>query len=81
MDNKDIFKCIKIINETNIEYKIRNGKDYNIDNVIREMLKDERIFFKISKEKAYKILRVLEIENLDNVYEKLISEENIGQNL
>ena len=81
MDNKDIFKCIKIINETNIEYKIRNGKDYNIDNVIREILKDERIFFKISKEKAYKILRVLEIENLDNVYEKLISEENIGQNL
>ena len=33
---------------------------------------------KISKEKAYKILKVLEIENLDNVYEKLISEENFS---
>ncbi len=73
MDDRNIFKCIRIINETNIEHKIRNGQDYNIDNTIREMLKDEGLFFKISKEKAYKILKVLGIESIDEVYEKLIS--------
>lgn len=73
MEDKDIFKCIKLINETNIEYKKKKEKDYISDSAIQEMLKDEEIFFKISKEKAYKILDVLEINNIDEVYKKLIT--------
>lgn len=73
MEDRDIFKCIKLINETNIEYKKKNGKDYTSDSTIQEILKDEQIFFKISKEKAYKILNALEINNIDDVYKKLIT--------
>lgn len=73
MEDKDIFKCIKLINETNIEYKKKKEKDYISDSAIQEMLKDEEIFFKISKEKAYKILDELEINNIDEVYKKLIT--------
>lgn len=73
MEDKDIFKCIKLINETNIEYKKKKEKDYISDSAIQEMLKDEEIFLKISKEKAYKILKVLEINNIDEVYKKLIT--------
>lgn len=75
MEDKDIFKCIKLINETNIEYKKKNKKDYVSDITIQEMLKDEKIFFKISKEKAYKILNALEVNNIDEVYEKLTYKE------
>ena len=46
--------------------------DFTSDIVIQEMLKDEEIFFKISKEKAYKILNTLEINNVDEVYKKLM---------
>lgn len=72
MEDKDIFKCIKLINETNIEYKKKNKKDYINDSTIQEMLKDEKVFFKISKEKAYKILNALEINNIDEIYKKLV---------
>ena len=70
MEDKYILKCLKLINETNIEYKKNNEKDFTSDIVIQEMLKDEEIFFKISKEKAYKILNALEINNVDEVYKK-----------
>lgn len=73
MEDKDIFKCIKLINETNIEYKKKKQKDYTRDSAIQEILKDEEIFFKISKEKAYKILDLLGINNIDEVYKKLIT--------
>lgn len=72
MEDKNILKCLKLINETNIEYKKKNEKDFTSDIVIQEMLKDEEIFYKISKEKAYKILNALEIKNIDEVYKKLI---------
>ena len=75
MEDTNIFKCIKLINETNIEYKKKNKKDYVSDITIQEMLKDEKIFFKISKEKAYKILNALEVNNIDEVYEKLTYKE------
>ena len=72
MEDKYILKCLKLINETNIEYKKNNEKNFTSDIVIQEMLKDEEIFFKISKEKAYKILNALEINNVDEVYKKLM---------
>lgn len=72
MEDKYILKCLKLINETNIEHKKNNEKDFTSDIVIQEMLKDEEIFYKISKEKAYKILNALEINNVDEVYKKLM---------
>ena len=72
MEDKNILKCIKIINETNIEYKKNNEKDITSDILIQEMLKDEEIFYKISKEKAYKLLNALEINNVDEIYKKLM---------
>lgn len=71
MEDKDIFKCIKLINETNIEYKRNNGKNYTNDKEIQEMLENEELFSVISKEKAYKILNELGINNIDEVYKKL----------
>ena len=71
MEDKDIFKCIKLINETNIEFKKNNMKDYTSDREIQKMLEDEELFSVISKEKAYKILNALEINNIDEVYKKL----------
>lgn len=75
MEDNNIFKCIRFINETNIEYKKKNKKDYIIDTRIQEILKDEDIFLKISKEKAYKILSALKITNIDEVYKSLITKD------
>ena len=71
-DNTFILDCLKLINETNIEYKKNNEKDFTSDLLIQEMLKDEGIFFNISKEKAYEILNALEINNVDEVYKKMM---------
>lgn len=77
MDDVNIFECIKIMNETNIDYKIKTNKDHNIDIEIRNMLKDEALFFKITKQRAIQLLEALEInkEKINQVYEKLISEK------
>lgn len=78
MDEVIIFECINIMNETNISYKIKNKKDYNTDKEIRNLLKDEALFFKITKQRAYQLLEALEIkkEKINKVYEVLISEKN-----
>ena len=73
MEDKYILKCLKLINETNIEYKKHNKKDFTSDILIQEILKDEDIFLKIPKEKAYKILNALELNNVDEIYKKLIT--------
>lgn len=73
MEDNNILKCIRIMNDTNIEYKKRRNEDYSIDNDIHEMLKDNQIFLKISQEKAYMILRTLEVKNVDETYKKLIN--------
>lgn len=77
MDDVNIFECINIMNETNIDYKIENKKDYSVDIEIRNMLKDEAIFFKITKKRAYQLLEALEIkkEKINKIYEELISEK------
>ena len=78
MDDVNIFECINIMNETNIDYKIKNKKDYNINIEIRNILKDEAIFFKITQQRAYQLLEKLEIkkEKINIIYEKLISKKN-----
>lgn len=73
MEDNNILKCIRIMNDTNIEYKKRKNEDYSIDNDIHEMLKDNQIFLKISQEKAYMILRTLEVKNVGETYKKLIN--------
>lgn len=77
MDDVNIFECINIMNETNIDYKVRNKIDYNINIEIRKMLKDESIFFKITKQRAFQLLEALEIkkEKINKVYEELISKK------
>lgn len=78
MDDVNFFECINIMNETNIDYKIKNKQDYNINIEIRNILKDEAIFFKISQQRAYQLLEKLEIkkEKINIVYEELISKKN-----
>lgn len=77
MDDVNIFECLNIMNETNINYKIEKKLDCTFDIEIRDMLKDEAVFFKIQKEKAYQMLQYMGIKNefIDNTYEKLISPE------
>lgn len=77
MDDVNMFECLNIMNETNINYKIEKKIDCNFDIEIRDMLKDETVFFKISKEKAYHILQYIGIKNefIDNTYNELISPE------
>ena len=78
MDDVNVFECINIMNETNIDYKIKNQKDCSINIKIRNLLKDEAIFFKITRQKAYQLLEILEIkkEKINIVYEELISKRN-----
>ncbi len=71
MEDKYIFECIKLINETNIEFKKNNMEDYTSDREIQKMLENKELFSVISKEKAYEILNELGINNIDEVYKKL----------
>ena len=77
MDDVNTFECLNIMNETNISYKIKKKEDCTFDLEIRDMLKDDTIFFKIPKRKAYQMLQYMGIKNefIDNTYEKLISPE------
>ena len=77
MDDVNIFECLNIMNETNINYKIEKKLDCTFDIEIRDMLKDEAVFFKIQQGKAYQMLQYMGIKNefIDNTYEKLISPE------
>ena len=45
--------------------------------MIKNLLKDEAVFFKIDKSKAYEILKNVGVkqEQLENVYKKLISSD------
>ena len=77
MDDENIFECINLINETDIELKKKNNKEYNTNIEIRKLLKDESIFFKITKQRAFQLLEALDIrrEKLNEVYEKRISKK------
>lgn len=77
MDNNNTFECLNIMNEANIYYKTEKKIDCTFDIEIRDMLKDDTIFFKIPKEKTYQILQYIGIkkEFIDKTYNELISPE------
>lgn len=66
---------LRLINESNILYLKRIGKSYRKNEIIKNILKDETCFFKMSKEDAYIILHDIDISNeqIDLIYKKLIS--------
>ncbi len=71
----DEFIVIKVMNEATIKLLKDKNKNCSINLKIKDFLQDEAFFFKISKDNAYKILFNVGVkkEQLDNVYNKLIS--------
>lgn len=70
------FILINAMNEAMINTLKEKNKNCDINLSIKEYLKDEAIFFKIDREKAFSILKNVGVmeEQLENVYQKLISE-------
>ncbi len=68
---------LRALNETYIK-KASNDDELKKQMLIKELLKNDRCFFKISIKDAYSILRDLRIkqDKLKIVYEKLIEESN-----
>lgn len=68
---------LRALNETYIK-KASNDDELKKQMLIKELLKNDRCFFKISIKDAYSILRDLMIkqDKLKIVYEKLIEESN-----
>lgn len=68
---------LRTLNETYIK-KASNDDELKKQMLIKELLKNDRCFFKISIKDAYSILRDLRIkqDKLKIVYEKLIEESN-----
>ena len=68
---------LRALNETYIK-KASNEEELKKQMLIKELLKNDRCFFKISIKDAYSILRDLRIkqDKLKIVYEKLIEESN-----
>ncbi len=69
------FKVIVVMNEAMLKLLKDKNENYEKNLKIREYLKDEAFFFKISKLNAYKILQNVGVkqEQLEDVYNKLIS--------
>ena len=70
------FKVIEVLNRA-IEVLKDKKEDYSLNQKIQEYLKDETLFFRINKEKAYKILQTIGVkkELLEEVYKKLINQD------
>lgn len=68
---------LRALNEAYIK-KASNDDELKKQMLIKELLKNDRCFFKISIKDAYSILRDLRIkqDKLKIVYEKLIEESN-----
>lgn len=73
----DEFKVIVIMNEAML--KLLKNKNSNCEEnlKIQKYLEDETFFFKIDKTNAYKVLQRVGVkdEMLENVYQKLISQQ------
>lgn len=69
----DEFIVINVMNEARLKLLKDKNANYEINLKIKEILKDEAIFFKISKEKAFTILQnvAVKAEQLEKVYKKL----------
>ena len=70
-------KVIEVMNRARIEVLKDKKEDYSLNQKIQEYLKDETLFFRINKEKAYKILQTIGVkkELLEEVYKKLINQD------
>ena len=71
------FKVIEVMNRARIEVLKDKKEDYSLNQKIQEYLKDETLFFRINKEKAYKILQTIGVkkELLEEVYKKSINQD------
>lgn len=72
----DEFKVIVIMNEARLKLLKDKNANYDENLKIKKYLEDETFFFKIDKLNAYEILQSVGVkqEQLENVYNKLISE-------
>ena len=71
----DEFIVINVMNEATLKLLKGKNENYEKNLKIQELLKDEAIFFKISKEKSFTILQNVgvKLDQLENVYKKLIT--------
>ena len=71
----DEFKVIDVMNEAMLKLLKDKNANYEKNLKIKEYLKDEAIFFKITKSDAYNILQNVGIkqDKLEEVYKKLIA--------
>lgn len=76
------FMVIEVMNEAMIRTLRDRNENCDVYLKIKEKLKDEAFFFKISKEKSYELLKIIGVkeEKLEDVYKKLI-DINIYRNL
>ena len=70
-------RIIDVMNEAMLKVLKEKNADYEKNLMIKNLLKDEAVFFKIDKSKAYEILKNVGVkqEQLENVYKKLISSD------
>ena len=71
----DEFKVIEIMNEAMLETKKEKNKNYQENQRIQELLKDEAYFFKIDKSNSIEILKNVGVkeDKIEEVYKKLTS--------
>ena len=65
-------RIIDVMNEAMLKVLKEKNADYEKNLMIKNLLKDEAVFFKIDKSKAYEILKNVGVkqEQLENVYKK-----------
>lgn len=70
-------RIIDVMNEAMLKVLKEKNADYEKNLMIKNLLKDEAVFFKIDKSKAYEILKNVGVkqEQLENFYKKLISSD------
>lgn len=68
------FSVITIMNEATINVLKSKKVDCSINLKIKEYLKDEALFFRVSPQRAYEILSAVGVkkEQLENTYKKLV---------
>lgn len=68
---------IRLMNETQILYLKKAGKNYKRNEIIKQILEDEACFFKIDKGDAEMILKDIGVSSkkINEIYEKLISKD------
>ena len=73
----DELTVIKIMNEAKIKVLQKKNEDSSKNEKLKEILNDQTLFFKISKERAFQILNCVGVKNteMQRVYNKLITYE------